>query len=325
MNKKYLIAAIGVLLILIGVAAYFFWPRSSNYKVSTVGTIEVHQYDITPRSSGYLEGLKVDLGSRITKGQIVFTLSEPTNNASLEAAQASLAQGIANLADLQAGARENEINSYKALVDAAVVSRDQAARELSRYNALFDQGAVSAQVRDEKQQTYDLAEQNLAKANSNYQEILQGSRAQQIAAAQAQVEALSANVTSAESRVDDLIVKSPVSGLVLTKNYNTGEYVKAGAPVLTIADMNDAWVHIYVSTEQLALIKVGDKAQISIDGMKDKIFEGYIERISPEAEYTPRQSITKTERPNLVYKVRVKVANPEEILKPGMPADVVIL
>lgn len=325
MNKKKVIAAIVVLLILIGVAAYFFWPRQANYKVNTVGTIEVHQYDITPRSSGYISGLNVDLGSRITAGQTLFTLSQPTTNTALDAAKASLAQGAATLADLQAGAREDQIKAYKALVDSATVSRDQALKEYNRYAALYSEDAVSAQVRDQKQQAYDLAEQNLAKATADYQELLQGTRSQQIAAAQAQVEALNANVASAQSNVDDLIMKSPVNGLVLTKNYNQGEYVKSGAPVLTIADMQDAWVHIYVSTEQLALIKVGDKAQIKVDGLPDQVFEGYIERISPEAEYTPRQSITKTERHNLVYKVRVKVNNGQEILKPGMPVDVVIL
>lgn len=210
------------------------------------------------------------------------------------------------------------------MVDSATVSRDQALREFNRYEALYAEDAVSAQVRDQKQQAYDVAQQNLAKAIADYQELLQGTRSQQIAAAQSQVEALKANVASAQSKVEDLMMKSPVNGLVLTKNYNKGEYVKAGAPVLTIADMQDAWVHIYVSTEQLALIKVGDKAQIKVDGLPGQIFEGYIERISPEAEYTPRQSITKTERHNLVYKVRIKVNNGQEILKPGMPVDVVI-
>ena len=323
MKKKYIPIGL-VLVLLIGIAIYYFYPRTTTGKVNTVGTIEVHQYDITPRSSGYIEGLNVDLGSRITAGETLFTLSEPTTNTALDAAKASQAQGAANLADLQAGAREDQIKAYKALVDSATVSRDQALREFNRYEALYAEDAVSAQVRDQKQQAYDVAQQNLAKATADYQELLQGTRSQQIAAAQSQVEALKANVASAQSKVEDLMMKSPVNGLVLTKNYNKGEYVKAGTPVLTIADMQDAWVHIYVSTEQLALIKVGDKAQIKVDGLPGQIFEGYIERISPEAEYTPRQSITKTERHNLVYKVRIKVNNGQEILKPGMPVDVVI-
>lgn len=323
MKKKYIPIGL-VLVLLIGIAIYYFYPRTTTGKVNTVGTIEVHQYDITPRSSGYIEGLNVDLGSRITAGETLFTLSEPTTNTALDAAKASQAQGAANLADLQAGAREDQIKAYKALVDSATVSRDQALREFNRYEALYAEDAVSAQVRDQKQQAYDVAQQNLAKATADYQELLQGTRSQQIAAAQSQVEALKANVASAQSKVEDLMMKSPVNGLVLTKNYNKGEYVKAGAPVLTIADMQDAWVHIYVSTEQLALIKVGDKAQIKVDGLPGQIFEGYIERISPEAEYTPRQSITKTERHNLVYKVRIKVNNGQEILKPGMPVDMVI-
>lgn len=203
MKKKYIPIGL-VLILLIGIAIYYFYPRTTTGKVNTVGTIEVHQYDITPRSNGYISGLDVDLGSRITEGQTLFTLSQPTTNTALEAAKASLAQGAANLADLQAGAREDQIKAYKALVDSATVSRDQALKEYNRYAALYSEGAVSAQVRDQKQQAYDVAEQNLAKATADYQELLQGTRSQQIAAAQAQVEALNANVASAQSNVDDL-------------------------------------------------------------------------------------------------------------------------
>ena len=68
MKKKYIPIGL-VLVLLIGIAIYYFYPRTTTGKVNTVGTIEVHQYDITPRSSGYIEGLNVDLGSRITAGK----------------------------------------------------------------------------------------------------------------------------------------------------------------------------------------------------------------------------------------------------------------
>ena len=112
MKKKYIPIGL-VLILLIGITIYYFYPRTTTGKVNTVGTIEVHQYDITPRSSGYISGLDVDLGSRITAGETLFTLSEPTTNTALDAAKASLAQGAANLADLQAGAREDQIKAYK--------------------------------------------------------------------------------------------------------------------------------------------------------------------------------------------------------------------
>lgn len=314
-----------VLVLLLASIAYWLWPKSEDYKVVASGTVEVHQYDITPRVSGYLDDISVDLGSSVQPEELLFTLQEPTTDAEMTSAKALLEQGKSNLADLQAGARENQLMAYKSLVDSARVQRDKAAKELERYNTLFAQDAVAAQLRDSKQEVYDIAEKSLAKAEADYEELLAGTRQHQIEAAQAQVVSLEAQLYSASSKVADLFVKSPVAGRVLTKNYEKGEYVKAGAPVLTIADMKDAWIRIYVSTEQLALIKVGDEATITIDGLNNKSFTGYIERISPEAEYTPRQSITKTERPNLVYEVRIKVPNEDEILKPGMPADVVIL
>ena len=88
--------------------------------------------------------------------------------------------------------------------------------------------------------------------------------------------------------------------------------------------MNDCWVKIYVSTEQLGKIRLGQAASVKIDAYPDKTFRGEIKEISQNAEYTPRQSITQRERANMVFAVKVKLDNPAETMKPGLPADVVL-
>ncbi|MPN21978.1 hypothetical protein SDC9_169360 [bioreactor metagenome] len=88
--------------------------------------------------------------------------------------------------------------------------------------------------------------------------------------------------------------------------------------------MKDCWVKIYVSSTQLGLLKVGQQVDVKVDSFPDRTFVGQIKEISQNAEFTPRQSITQHERANLVFAVKVKIANDERILKPGMPADVII-
>ena len=124
-----------------------------------------------------------------------------------------------------------------------------------------------------------------------------------------------------DSVIDDLTIRIPRDGVVLTKNYEAGEFVRAGASIATIIDIADTWVKVYVTTDTLGSIHLGDPARVYIDGQADPL-HGTIAEISDAAEFTLRQSITKNERANLVFGVKVAVDNTTGILKPGMPADV---
>jgi HlyD family secretion protein len=88
--------------------------------------------------------------------------------------------------------------------------------------------------------------------------------------------------------------------------------------------MTDCWVKVYVPSTHLGLISVGQAANVKVDSFPGRVFSGVIKEISQNAEFTPRQSITQSERANLVFAVKVQVDNSEGILKPGMPADVVL-
>ena len=131
-------------------------------------------------------------------------------------------------------------------------------------------------------------------------------------------------MAGSRSQLADTNVVSPLSGRVLSKNYEQGEYVNAGVSIATIGDMKDCWVKVFVSTAQMGQIRLGQAVKVKIDAYPDRAFRGEIREISQNAEYTPRQSITQRERANMVFAVKVKIDNPDEIMKPGLPADVVI-
>jgi HlyD family secretion protein len=152
----------------------------------------------------------------------------------------------------------------------------------------------------------------------------EGNRPDTIEAQRLEVARSKAVLAMARTQMADTIVSIPQQGVVLTKNFEKGEFVNAGSAIATVGDLQDCWVKIYVPSTQLGLIKIGQPALIKIDSYPGKTFSGEIKEISQNAEFTPRQSLTQNERANMVYAVKVQINNTEDVLKPGMPADVVI-
>jgi HlyD family secretion protein len=187
--------------------------------------------------------------------------------------------------------------------------------------AELDDSVVAAQK--------DAAETVLANAVKNYErgknlinsDSISASTFEQVTAAY-----ISAKAAYAQAKVlyDDAEVKAPWDGLILKKHVEEGELVSANTPIFTIGDMGTAKVKIYVPLTDLAGIKYGQEAQVSIDGLENRKFTGKITYISGEAEFTPKNVQTKDERVKEVFEVEVTVPNPEYILKPGIPADVVL-
>lgn len=307
----------------IGAAGYKLYGRSEQ-GITATGTIEVTKTDITSKVGGYLIELKVREGDAVNKGNIVAVIDRPDLKAQLWRDEAALSKVKAQLRDLEQGARSQELQEASANLAAAKSQAIKAQTDFNRYSTLFREGAISSQQLDASRSAHEVAANTLTAAQSRYSLLLAGNRPEAIAAQRLEVERSEAVLAASRTQVADLEVNSPLAGRVLSKNYERGEYVNAGAAIATIGDMNDCWVKIYVSTEQLGKIRLGQAASVKIDAYPDKTFRGEIKEISQNAEYTPRQSITQRERANMVFAVKVKLDNPAETMKPGLPADVVL-
>jgi HlyD family secretion protein len=97
--------------------------------------------------------------------------------------------------------------------------------------------------------------------------------------------------------------------------------IAAGTPVVTIADLENIWLKIYIPEPQLGRIKLGQAAEITTDSSRGKVYRGKVTYISSEAEFTPKNVQTQEERVKLVFAVKISLDNPNQELKPGMPAD----
>ncbi|HWR29289.1 MAG TPA: efflux RND transporter periplasmic adaptor subunit [Negativicutes bacterium] len=322
-KTKIKIAAIVVVVALsLGTASYKLYGRVEK-GITATGTIEVTKTDITSKVSGYLAELTIKEGDSVKSNQMVAKIDRPDLKAQLLRDEAALSKAKAQLRDLEKGARSQELQEAAATMAGAQSQAVKAKTDFDRYSRLFRDGAISTQQLDASRSAHEVAANSLVAAQSRYSLLQAGNRPETIEAQRLEVDRSEAVLAGSRTQIADMTVTSPLSGRVLSKNYEVGEYINAGVSIATIGDLQDCWVKVYVSTEQLGQIRLGQSVKVKIDAYPDKTFKGEIKEINQNAEYTPRQSITQRERANMVFAVKVKIANAEEIMKPGLPADVV--
>ncbi len=322
MNKKILVIVVVFFLLIAGAGYKLFLKQEKGF--TATGTIEVTLADVVPKVNGYMSQLTIQVGDTVQVGQIIAHINKPELEAQLLADQSALAKAKAQLKDLEKGPRKDEIEQANANLAAAQSLYQKAQGDLERYRTLYSTGAIAAQQIDTIQSNYDVAYNSLLSARAQQRLLMEGNRPDVIEAQRLETERYQAIISVTKANLGDRDVVSPLNGVVLNKNYQNGEFVNPGSAIATIGDLNDCWVKVYISSEQLGLIKLGQSVDVKIDAYPDKVFAGNIKEISQNAEFTPRQSITQKERANLVFYVKVKIDNSEGILKPGMPADVVI-
>lgn len=322
MPKKLILAV--VIFLVLGAASAYKLLNAKVDGITATGTIEITRTDVTPKVSGYIAELKLKEGDRVTKGQPVAQIGRPDLTAQKLRDEMALKKAEAQLNDLQKGARDQELREAEVNVASARAVYDKAKGDYERFQTLYRDGAVSTQQLDTARSAYEVAASAYEASRARASLVQEGNREDTIAAQQLEIERSKAVVQLAQVSVDDTIVACPLDGLVLTKNFEPGEFVNAGAAIATIGDLQDCWVKIYVSSAQLGLIQLGQTVAVKVDSFPGRVFAGKIKEISQNAEFTPRQSITKEERANMVFAVKVKIENPDGVLKPGMPADVVI-
>jgi HlyD family secretion protein len=211
---------------------------------------------------------------------------------------------------LQSGADEIEEAILESNLEVAQQNVQDAKRELEEMDGGPDPNDLAK------------AEARVRAAEAGLQVARADTRDEQLSAAQAQVEAARAALAVVQAQVDELTLRAPSGGTVLARLVEPGEVVSPGAPAISIAQLSDLKVTVYVPEDRYGQINLGDAAEVRVDSFPDKTFEGVVTHIANQAEFTPRNVQTQEERQTTVYAIELKLSNPEGKLKPGMPADV---
>lgn len=324
MEKRKKIAAV-ILIIVLSTGAYWLWQ---NYfpidkgEIQVSGTIEATSVELTAKLAGTIQTLKVESGDKVEKGQLIAELSRNDLLAQWERDQLSVAKAEAYLADLRSGARTQEISEAEANLNIARANLKMAEDEVERLKALLEAGAVTQVSYDNAKINLEIAQNKAQAAEARLSLLRAGSREELINQAEVEVERNKAILKATEAMLEDLKIYSPLSGVVLSKNYQLGEYVQPGASLATVTNLDDLWIKVYIPTDDLPHIKIGQKVTFTVSG-SDRTFEGLVEEIATKGEFTPKTIQTKKERTNVVFAVKIRIDNEDGILKPGMPADVV--
>lgn len=267
-------------------------------------------------------------------------------------AQATLAAKEEKLAELKNGSRPQDLQKAWAEVREANAVMENAQTDFRRMDILFREGGVAEQTRDAARTVFQVAVERHTNALERLDLVREGPRQEEIRRAEAEVRQARAGLllaqtgelevarkrqelatlqadiardraalAAAEAQLGYTILRSPGTGVVLRKHVEPGEMIAAGTPAVTIAELKTIWLKIYIPESQLGRIKLGQTAEITTDSYPGKVYRGRVTFINSEAEFTPKNVQTQEERVKLVFAVKITVDNPNQELKPGMPAD----
>jgi len=323
MKNKKLLILIPILILAAWIAIRFIHARNvpDSGSIHLSGNFEITSAQVSFKIPGRVLQRVVSEGETVTNGQVVAFLDKTELAQDAAMHQAGALANSAALAELEAGTRPEEIIQAAAVVDIAKADALRVQSEFTRQQELFKGKVISPREFETAEASSRMAAAKMQESDARLMLLKNGPRAETINAARARLEEARQAVALAETRLGYATLTSPLSGIVLSDTIENGEYVVPGTPVVTVGDLVNIWLRGYVNETDLGRVKLGQKVKITTDTYPGKVYEGRVSFIASQAEFTPKNVQTPKERVKLVYRIKVDVTNPDQELKPGMPAD----
>ncbi|MDZ7360112.1 MAG: efflux RND transporter periplasmic adaptor subunit [candidate division KSB1 bacterium] len=271
--------------------------NNSTFQASAI--IEGTAIKVAAQTGGYLLHVNVEEGEQVEAGDTLAVIDA-------EKLGYQLAQIQASLDELNVQHRLAMTNLRRAQED-----YDYAKIKYERYRDLFEKNAASQQTLDDLKIVYDRATTALESAKQSLQALASKEKG------------LAAQAKLLQRQINDAMVRAPISGTITTRFFDAGETIPPNAPIAEIIDLAKMWTKVYVSETYLPRIKIGQTAQVKIDGTNQTL-AGTVTWISSKAEFTPKNILTPESRTALVYAVKISIENPDRILKHGMPVTIAL-
>lgn len=318
------LAAIGALLA--GLLVWWWWAVEERRETAIRGSgiIEVTEVDVAFEVPGTITERYVDEGALLDRGEPIARLDDREYRLQVERWQAAKAAAEARYELLKRGPRGQEVDQALAALESAQAEFEVRQRDFSRVEELFRRGVVSQAEWDRARGALTAAQSARDAARSRLEMLKEGFRTEEIEQGRAQVREAEKALAIAELNLARCQLFAPIAGRVLSKNREVGEVVGPGTPVVTMGDLARPWLNVYVSERDLGKLRLGMAGRVYVDAYPGRPFPARVSYIADKSEFTPKNVQTQEERAKLVYRVKLELANEEGILKPGMPADVVI-
>lgn len=257
----------------------------------------------------------VELARKETQNRIAQT------EAVLDTAKANLSEAEISLEELQKDYLRHKTLYQDQLVPAQLLDKSHTAyqagearveaagkrlKEAQASLELAKLGHLAVELREKEIKT---AEAMLAQSREKYQTTLAG------------LESAKAYHQEMDAYFNDTHLYAPTAGTIVDKMSEEGEIVNIGTPILSIIDLRQVYLKVFIPEVEIGKVKIGHKASINVDAFPNREFSALVNKVSPQAEFTPKEVQTKEQRVKLVFAVELKIINPDGLLKPGMPAD----
>lgn len=251
--------------------------------IKTNGRIEATQVDVAAKYPGRLVDISVEEGSEVKAGQVVGRVSSPEYEAQLRAAQSNMER---------AKKAQDEAESLITQRNAGLAA---AKSDFERGKELIDKKIITQQTFDQRRRNYEGAEANV-----------QGAMAQRDQAAAA-IKSAQAEVERIESVLHDLILVSPRTGRVQYLLARNGEVVAAGGKVMTILDLQDVYMTIFLPAAVAGKLEMGSEARVILDPAPQYIVPAKVSFVAADAQFTPKTVETTEEREKLMFRVKLQL------------------
>jgi HlyD family secretion protein len=275
---------------------------------SVSGTIETDEVRVASRYGGRVEKIFASEGDQLKTGQVLVEIEATELRAQRQ-------QAAAQLAELEAGPRKEELEAAKHDWEALAAELDQARDDAKRAEKLFAEKTIPAAEHDQTLTRARTLERNVASSRSRYDLLLAGTRPERISQARAQLAEI-------DSHLQEMKIVAPGDSVLEVLSVKIGDVLAANREVATLLLPQHMWVRVYVPEPWLGHIRLGENVEVHVDSEPSKAFSGVVEQIARSAEFTPRNVQTVGERIKQVFGIKIRLDNRESKLRAGMSADV---
>jgi len=285
------------------------------------GVVELEEVAVGFELGGRLSELAFKEGDVVAAGAVLARIDDGLERSSRDAQAGQVLVAREQVSAVKAGARGEELRSLEARIDAARATEQLLAKQAARDRGLVEKGAVAAAVLDDLEAQLARSSAERDALEHQLKLMRQGARREDVSVASARAQAASAALELNDARLVRHELRAPISGSVLDVSYELGEVVSPAAPVFVLADATRPYVDVFVPQAKISDVFVGQAARVKVDALASEL-GGKVEHIARRTEFTPRYLFSEKERSTLVVRVRVRIDDPREQLRAGVPAFV---
>ena len=321
-NKPILIGG-ALVLAAAGLAGSWACRKGRREPLTLYGNVDIREVDMAFRQSGRITRVAIDEGGRVKAGDLLAELDSKPYQDALAGAEAQVRLAQAEVDKLRRGNRPQEIAQAEESVRQAEALFASADSDLERQSGLLESGSASRRTLEAARSARDQAGAGLASARKNLELKREGWRREDVAEAAAKLASAEAARDQARTALDDARLLAPADAVVLSRAREAGSMVGSKDTVLTLSLRNPLYVRAYVGEKDLGRCSQGSPVSLRTDS-SGKAYRGTVGFVSPKAEFTPKSVETPDLRTDLVYRLRIVVADADERLAQGMPVTVTV-